>query len=99
MADDARDLPDLPAGTAHCRLDEVVNYRAGDLAFERAAAFEQHLQSCAACRRLVRDAATVLTEVDLTVRAAESKANPADVILARLRRTAAERAARPPGWK
>ena len=74
-----------------------MSYRAGDLVAERTRTFEQHLQSCADCRRLVRDAAALLTDVDRTVKKAESRANPVDAILARLRRTATERAAHPRG--
>ncbi len=95
MADEASDLRGSPAGTAHCRLEEVVSYRAGELPPERAIAFEDHLGSCPACRRLVRDATNVLSEIDAAVRAAESKGSDVDLILARLRRKVVERAARP----
>jgi anti-sigma factor ChrR (cupin superfamily) len=102
MADEASDLPGLPAETVHCRLEEVVAYRAGDLPSEQAAAFEDHLRRCPACLRLVTDAANVLTQVDATLRAArqaaQAKVNQVDLILARLRRKVAERAARPAGW-
>ena len=99
MADEASDLPGLPAGTVHCRLDEVVAYRVGDLPLAHATAFENHLRSCPACRRLVRDAGNVLSEVDLALRAARPRDNQVDLILARLRRKAGlERAARPVGW-
>jgi hypothetical protein len=98
MADEASDLPGLPAGTAHCRLDEVVAYRAGDLPLEHASAFEGHLRICQACERLVRDAGQVLTEVDLALRGARAKDNQIDLILARLRGKVALRAARPVGW-
>ncbi len=85
MADEASDLPGLPAETAHCRLEEVVAYRAGDLPPERAAAFEDHLRRCSACLRLVTDAANVLTQVDDTLRAAghaaQSSVAQVDLIL------------------
>jgi len=99
VADDASDLRGTPAETAHCGLEEVVSYRAGELPPERAADLADHLAGCAGCRRLVRDAATVLTQIGVTVRAAESKVNQVDLILARLRRKAAARAARPTGWE
>ena len=73
-------------------------YRAGDLSLDQATAFENHLRSCAACRRLVRDAGNVLTEVDLTLRAARPRDHQVDLILARLRRKAAQRAVRPASW-
>jgi hypothetical protein len=95
MADEASDLRGLPAGTIHCRLEDVVSYRASDLPPERASLFVEHLRSCAACRRLVRDATSVLTEIDAAIRAVESKASDVDLMLARLQRKAVERAARP----
>jgi len=95
MADDASDLRGLPAGTAHCRLEEVVGYRAGELPPERAGAFEDHLRICPACRRLVRDAVSVLSKIDTTVRSVESKASEVDQIVAGLRRKVVARAIRP----
>jgi len=97
MADEASHLGGLPAETAHCGLDELVSYRSGDLSAERAQVFEQHVQSCPACRRRFRDAAAVLSDVDTTIRKAASRANPVDALLLRLQRKAADDAARPRG--
>jgi anti-sigma factor RsiW len=94
MADEASDLRGLPAGTAHCQLSDVVSYRSGDLSPERAGDIEEHVRSCAACRRLLRDATTVLRGVDLTVRAASSRFD-VDHSLARLRDRATHRTRRP----
>jgi hypothetical protein len=94
VADEASDLRGLPAGTAHCLLEEVVSYRAHTLPSDRARGIEEHLRICAACRRLVRDAAEVLERVDSTVRDASSRYGDIDQILARLLRKAAGRSAR-----
>jgi hypothetical protein len=95
MADEASHLRGLPAGTAHCLLEEVVSYRARSLSSERARDLEEHLRSCAACRRLVRDATEVLERVHSTVRAASSRFGDIDQILAGLRRKVAQRSVRP----